>query len=134
MNPQLITRIERTNLVVGAALTALAGAIWGLGGTLAAGVGAVLGALNFWALHRLGAGVVRRALAGEGAAGAGVLVMLLMAKMGLLFLCVWVAVFRLDLAPVPFTLGISVFVVSILAAGLSPVALPPAGEASKSHG
>lgn len=134
MNPLLITRIERSNLVLGIVVTAVSGLVWGLSGTLAAGVGAVLGAINFWALHRLGQGVVRRALAGEGAGQAGLLVMLLMGKMGLLFACVWVAVFKLDLMAVPFTLGISVFVVSILAAGLSPAPLLPAEEASKTHG
>ena len=134
MNPQLISRIERTNLILGAAVTAVAGLIWGVPGMLAAGVGAVLGAANFWALHRVGAGVVRRVMTGEGAGKAGLLVMLLTAKMGLLFACVWVAVFQLDLSAVPFTLGISVFVVSIFGASLSPAPLLAAEEASKTHG
>ena len=134
MNPQLISHIERTNLILGAAVTAVAGLIWGVPGMLAAGVGAVLGAANFWALHRVGAGVVRRVMTGEGAGKAGLLVMLLTAKMGLLFACVWVAVFQLDLSPVPFTLGISVFVVSIFVASLSPAPLLAAEEASKTHG
>lgn len=134
MNPKLISRIERTNLVLGAAVTAVAGLVWGLDGMLAAGVGAVLGATNFWALHRVGSGVVRRVVEGSGPGQAGLLVMLLMAKMGVLFACVWVAVFQLDLAALPFTLGISVFVVSIFGASLTPAPLITAEEASKSHG
>lgn len=134
MNPQLISQIERANLVLGAVVTAVAGLVWGVPGMLAAGVGAVLGAANFWALHHVGSGVVRRAMAGEGAGKAGLLVMLLAAKMGLLFGCVWIAIFQLDLAALPFTLGISVFVVSIFGASLSPAPLLAAEEASKSHG
>ncbi len=134
MNPKLISRIEDTNLVLGVAVTAVAGLVWGLGGMLAAGVGAVLGATNFWALHRVGSGVVRRVMEGSAPGQAGLLVMLLMAKMGVLFACVWVAVFLLDLAALPFTLGISVFVVSIFGASLTPAPLIAAEEASKTHG
>ena len=134
MNPKLISHIERTNLLLGVAVTAIAGLVWGVPGMLAAGVGAVLGAANFWALHRVGSGVVRRVVAGEGGGKAGLLVMLLAAKMGLLFACVWVAIFQLDLAALPFTLGISVFVVSIFGASLSPAPLLAAEEASNTHG
>jgi hypothetical protein len=133
MNPQLISRIERTTLVLGIAITAVCGLVWGIPGMFAAGVGALLGGLNFWSLHRLGAAVVRRAISGEGMARAGGLVMLLMAKMGLLFVFVWVAIFKLGLLPLPFTLGISAFVASILGVGLLSGPSQSAEEA-KLHG
>lgn len=138
-HPQLISRIERTNVVLGVAVTALCGLVWQLPGMLAAGLGATLGALNFWALHRLGAGVVARMISGEGAGKAGLLVMLLAAKMGLVFFFVWLATLKFGLLPVPFTIGISAFVASVLLVSISGSGLlsttpsPTAGEA-KIHG
>ncbi|MDX2021312.1 MAG: hypothetical protein SF187_13815 [Deltaproteobacteria bacterium] len=133
MTPQLINRIERTNVVLGIAITAVCGIVWKVPGMTAAGLGALLGGLNFWALHRLGAGVFRRAMAGEGAAQAGFLVMLLMAKMGVLFGCVYLAIFVFGLLAVPFSLGISAFVLSILGAALFAAPSLMAEEA-ESHG
>lgn len=133
MNPRLISRIERTTLVLGIAITAICGLVWRVPGMVSAGTGALLGGLNFWALHRLGAAVVGRAMSGEGAAKAGALVMLLMAKMGLLFGCVWLAIFKFGLLGIPFTLGISAFVASILGVGLLSGPSQSAEEA-KLHG
>lgn len=127
--PSFVSRIDRTNLVLGAAVTAVCGLLWGLSGMLAAGLGTVLGALNFWALHRLGRGIVKHALAGEVTGRVAGLVLLLFLKMGLLFGCVWLAVVRGGLPILPFTLGISVFVVSVLGASLVRAPLAPAEEA-----
>lgn len=133
MNPQLISRMERTALLLGIVTTALCGLMWKVPGMVAAGVGALLGSANFRGLHFLGRRVLSKAQSGEGSAKAGGLVMLLMAKMGLLFACVWIALAKFGLMPIPFALGISAFVASILGVGLLSAPAQSAEEA-KTHG
>src|SRR5215471_609149 len=70
MKTAVLARIERTNLVLGVAATAVAGLLWGGRGMLAAAAGAALACANFWALRRLGARGGARAGGGAGA-GAG---------------------------------------------------------------
>jgi hypothetical protein len=115
--------IERANVILGIAATALAGLIWGGRGMVGAAVGAALACVNFVAIRRLGGRAVRSTLedvqttgraAGKGLALAGGL----LAKMTALFALVWVAVRLLALPVLPFALGFSVFVVSILLVGL----------------
>jgi len=121
-------KIERANLILGVAVTALAGLVWGGHGMLAAGVGAALACLNFVAIRRLGGRAVRSALAslanGAGSpsrmAGQGLaLAAGLLIKMTALFALVWIAVRVLALPVIPFALGFSVFVLSILLVGLA---------------
>ncbi|HEY8925012.1 MAG TPA: ATP synthase subunit I [Polyangia bacterium] len=114
---QLAT-IEKMNLVLGAAAVAGGGLLWGARGMLAAGVGAALSAANFWALRRLGARAVARVEAGATTGQALLLVASLAGKMMLLFALVWVAVRRIGLPVLPFTLGLSAFVASALVGGL----------------
>jgi hypothetical protein len=90
MKTDPLDKITRANLVLGAAVTAVAGLLWGVHGMLAAGVGAALACLNFAAITRLGRRAVRRVEGGGGGAGQGL----------------------------PFALGMSVFVFSILLVGL----------------
>jgi len=120
-------KIERANLILGVAVTALAGLVWGGRGMLGAGVGAALACVNFVAIRRLGGRAVRSALAGmlDGGATPGkmagqglALAAGLLIKMTVLFALVWVAVRVLALPVVPFALGFSVFVLSILLVGL----------------
>ena len=118
MKTDALEKITRANLVLGAAITAVAGLLWGGHGMLAAGVGAALACLNFVAITRLGRRAVRRVeadtTAGQGLAlAAGLLI-----KMTTLFALVWVAVRVVKLQALPFALGMSVFVVSILFVGL----------------
>ena len=113
-----LDKISRANLVLGAAITAVAGLLWGAGGMLAAGVGAGLACLNFWAIARLGRRAVRRVEAGASSGQAVALAVGLMLKMTALFALVWIAVRVLKLQALPFALGISVFVFSILLVGL----------------
>ena len=120
MLAQDLRLISRTNALLGVAATATAGLIWGPRGALAAAVGATLAWVNFWVLRRFGAQAAARASEGEGWSasrlpmlGAGLIL-----KMTALFGLVWVAIRVLRLAAVPFALGFSAFVVSILAAGL----------------
>jgi ATP synthase I chain len=113
---QALARIERTNLILAVAVTSVAGLLWGGAGMLAAGVGGAISCANFSALRRLGAravasveaGTPGRALALTGA---------LIAKMGVLFTLVWMAIRVAHLLVLPFSLGMSVFVVSVLLIG-----------------
>jgi hypothetical protein len=118
MHVDQLRKIERANLIFGAAVTCLCGLFWGGAGMAAAGVGALLAVANFWAIRRLGARAVRRVEAGASGGQAVLLAVSLMIKMSALFALVWVAVRVLGLAIVPFSLGISVFVPSILVVGL----------------
>ena len=84
---------------------------------VAAGIGAALAVANFWAIRRLGARAVAKVAAGS-VPQALSLVAALVAKMALLFALVWLVVGRMRLPVLPFTMGISAFVASILLAGL----------------
>jgi hypothetical protein len=134
--------IERTTVVLGVAATAAAGLLWGPRGMLAAGVGAALSVANFWVIRRLGARAVARVEAGASPGQAVALVMSLAVKMLLLFGLVWVAVRKLGLPILPFTLGMSVFVAAIFLGGLylgpqsrkvPPAAPPGSGSEAPIH-
>ena len=119
MKTDALDKITRANLVLGAAVTAVAGLLWGAPGMLAAGVGAALACLNFAAITRLGRRAVRRVETGGGGSGQGLaLAAGLLLKMTALFAMVWVAVRVVKLQALPFALGMSVFVFSILLVGL----------------
>ena len=118
MKTHALDKISRVNLVLGAAMTALGGLIWGAGGMLAAGVGALVACVNFWAITRLGRRAVNRVEAGASNGQAVALAIGLIVKMTILFALVWLAVRVIKLQALPFALGISVFVFSILLVGL----------------
>jgi ATP synthase I chain len=118
MTADPLKKISRANLVLGAAITAVAGPIWGAPGMLGAGVGAALACLNFFAIGRLGRRAVRRVEAGASSGQALALAAGLIIKMTALFALVWVAVRVIKLPALPFALGMSVFVFSILLVGL----------------
>jgi hypothetical protein len=118
MKTHAIDKISRVNLVLGAAMTAVAGLLWGAGGMLAAGAGALLACVNFWAITRLGRRAVSRVEAGATNGQAVALGIGLVVKMTALFALVWLAVRVIKLQALPFALGISVFVFSILLVGL----------------
>jgi ATP synthase I subunit len=122
--------IQRANIVLGVGATAVAGLLWGGRGMLAAGVGAMLAIANFWAIRRLGARAVAKVASGESVPQALTLVAALVVKMALLFALVWFIVRRVGLPVLPFTMGLSVFVVAILITGLflggAGAKLPPA--------
>lgn len=112
-----LARIERTNVILAIAATSLAGLLWGGAGMLAAAAGGALACVNFWALRRLGARAVARVQSGD-TGPALALGAALIGKMTLMFALVWVAVRVAGLAALPFALGLSVFVVSILMIGM----------------
>ena len=113
---RVLERIERTNVILGIALTALAGVLWGWSGVLGAGAGALLACVDFRFLGRLGARAIAQVRAGGSPWGLG---FALIVKMAVLFALVFVAVRVIKLPVVPFALGFSVFVISILLVGLS---------------
>ena len=111
----MLARIERINLILAAVLTGLAGVIWGARGALAAGVGAALACADFWLLVRIGNRLVASARTGNPSRG---LSALLLGKTAALFALVFIAIAVLHLDAIPFALGFSVFVVSIMMLGL----------------
>ena len=110
-----LRRIERLNLLLGVALTALGGLLWGARGFAGAGVGALIACADFMVLRRVGAKVADRVRAGAPAKGFG---FALIGKMAALFGLVFLAIRVAHLAVIPFALGFSVFVVSIFLVGL----------------
>jgi ATP synthase I chain len=120
MSPPILTRILRTNVILGVVATAIAGLLWGTAGTLAAGVGALLACADFAVLARLGGRAVAAARSGASPWGLG---LALIGKMAALFVAVFLAIRVAKLAVLPFALGFSVFVVSILLVGLRAGAL-----------
>ena len=133
MKTDSLDKIARANLALGAAMTAVAGLLWGAGGMLAAGVGAALACINFWGITRLGRRAVRRVEAGASGGQAVALAVGLVVKMGVLFAAVWIAVRVIKLQALPFALGISVFVFSILIVGLATGSKDPAHAAASSN-
>jgi hypothetical protein len=111
----VLGRIERVNLILAGLVTVLAGALWGARGAMAAGAGAALACADFWLLVRIGGRLVASAREGTPSRG---LSFLLLAKTLVLFALVFVAIGVLHLPAIPFALGFSVFVVSIMMLGL----------------
>jgi len=113
-----LTAIERANVVLGVAATAVSGLVWSARGMAAAAVGALLAIANFWVIRRLGARAVARVASGASVTEGLLLVAALMIKMTVLVGLVWLLLRWGALPVLPFTAGLSVFVVSILVAGL----------------
>jgi hypothetical protein len=111
-----LARIERANLILAVALTCVAGLRWGTAGTLGAGAGALIACADFYVLGRVGARAVAAVRSGGSPWGLG---LALIGKMTGLFALVFIAIRVLRLAVIPFALGFSVFVVSILLLSLS---------------
>jgi hypothetical protein len=111
----VLARIERINLILAVLVTGVAGAIWGARGAVAAGAGAALACADFWLLVRIGSRLVASARTGNPSRG---LSFLLLGKTAALFALVFIAIAVLHLDAVPFALGFSVFVVSIMMLGL----------------
>jgi hypothetical protein len=111
----VLGRIERMNLILAGVITALAGVLWGPRGAIAAGAGSALACADFWLLVRIGGRLVASAREGNPSRG---LSFLLLGKTFALFALVFIAIGVLHLEAIPFALGFSVFVVSIMMLGL----------------
>jgi hypothetical protein len=114
-----VKRIERANVILAVAFTAVAGIAWDPRGTLAAAAGALLACADFHVLARLGARAVVAARDGASAGALGGLAFALIGKMTALFALVFVALRVAHLGAAPFGLGFSVLVVSILLVSFS---------------
>jgi hypothetical protein len=121
-----VKRIAGANLVLGVAFTAVAGIVWGPRGTLGAGAGALLGMADFLVLARIGAKAVAAVRTGGAPWG---LALALFAKMTGLFALVFVALRVAKLAVLPFALGFSALVISILLVGMTGGAMETQGDA-----
>jgi len=109
--------MERTTLVLALAVTGVAAVVWGVEGAGAAALGGALAFANLTVTRRLDGRAVARVLSGvhPSAAGLGVGMGI---KMLLLFPLLWLAVSVLHLPLLPFALGLSAMIVSLVVAGL----------------
>jgi hypothetical protein len=117
MNNKALLAMERTTLVLAVAATCAAGLAWGVEGAGAAALGGALAFANLTVTRRIASRAVSRVLAGVHPAAAGLGVGMGI-KMVLLFPLLWLAVSVLHLPLVPFALGLSVLIVSLVVTGL----------------
>jgi ATP synthase I chain len=117
MKSKALVAMERTTLVLAVAATCAAGLAWGLEGAGAAALGGSLAFANLTVTRRLAGRAVDRVLAGAHPAAAG-LGMGMAIKVVLLFPLLWVAISVLKVPLVPFALGLSVLIVSLVVTGL----------------
>jgi hypothetical protein len=117
MNYKALVAMERTTLVLAVAATCAAGLAWGARGMGAAALGGALAFANLAITRRLAGRAVEKVLAGvhPTAAGLGVGMAL---KLILLFPLLWVAISILKVPLVPFALGLSALIVSLVVTGL----------------
>ena len=108
MGPKELARIERMNALLGGVLSLGAFAFFSTPVAIGVAVGAALAVLNFHGVRRLVGASLRR----DGMKRAA-LQLLLIGKMGLVFLLVFLAIRFLPLNPVALAVGMSVFLISI---------------------
>jgi hypothetical protein len=110
--PSLLRGIERWNLLFGLVLVAGAALLFRTAAVVAGvGLGAALASVNFHILRRL----VERV---SSARSKGLLVFVLLTKMIALLATVWLILALLPVNAIAFTVGLSVFLVSILASAI----------------
>jgi len=103
-------RIERLNYILGGILVIVAALTQSRPVALGIAVGVALTCANFFALRRLVARWTKDAAAGK----AGAAQILMLPKMALLMGAVAVAILVLPIDPIAFTIGYSLFIVSIV--------------------
>jgi hypothetical protein len=117
MNSNALLLMERTTLALALLATGVAAAVWGVEGAGGTGLGGALAFANLWTTRRLAGRAMNRVLAGTHPAATG-LGMGMAIKMALLFPVLWVAVMVLHVPLMPFALGLSVLVISLVGSGL----------------
>jgi hypothetical protein len=117
MNSNALVAMERTTLVLAAAVTGAAGVAWGMEEAGAAALGGSMAFANLTVTRRLAARAIQKVLAGTHPAGAGLGAGMAI-KLVLLFPLLWVAISVLHVPLIPFALGLSVLIVSMVATGL----------------
>jgi len=108
MGPKELARIERMNALFAGVLILGATLLFSSAVAIGVTVGAVLAVANFAGVRRLVGDSMRR----DGMKRAG-LQLLLVGKMGILFVLVFLAIRYLPLSPVGLAVGMSVFLISI---------------------
>jgi hypothetical protein len=108
MGPRELARIERWNALFAGLFVLISAIFFSTPVTVGVAVGAGLAVANFWGVRRL----VQASLRTDGPRRAA-LQLLLIGKMGLLFLLVFLAIRFLPLHPVGLAAGMSVFLISI---------------------
>jgi len=119
-------RVNCLHWLIGVAMVALSGLVWNARGTLSAGIGVLIASANFHFVSRSAAralsDVAGQPSADVARAAAVGLITRLVAKMFLSMAVIWAVLSFFDLLLAPFALGLSVFVISILAVGLTVAA------------
>jgi hypothetical protein len=118
MSSTLLHTAERLTILLGVCATALCGLVWGPSGFVSAAAGGALAAANLWVIRKLADRAVRATLADASASGLGALLAGMFLKMIALFALAWVGLNVLGFSLLPFGLGLFVFVVALLGAGL----------------
>lgn len=108
MGPKQLATIEKWNGIFAAVMVLAALAFFDMGVVVGVAVGAALAIVNFSSMRKLVGASMRR----QGKQRA-LLQLILIAKMGVLFLLVFLAIRFLPLNPIAFAVGISVFLLSI---------------------
>ena len=117
MNSNALAAMERNTLVLAVAATCASALAWGVEGAGGAGLGGALAYANLWTTRRLAGRAINRVLAGQHPVGKGLGAGMVI-KMVVLFPALWVAIAVLKVPLVPFALGLSALVVSLVVTGL----------------
>lgn len=112
-----LAAMERTTLVLAVAATCAAGLVWGVAGMGAAALGGALALANISFTGRMANRAIAKVASGVHPAAAGLGVAMLV-KMVLLFPILFVAVLVVKVPLIPFALGLSALVVSMVVTGL----------------
>ena len=121
-------RIERWNGLLAGIVILAAVAFFSAQVALGVAVGAILAVVNFWSMRLLVAASLRRQ-GGKRAA----LQLLLIAKMGVLFVLVFLAIRYLPLHPVGLAIGLSIFLISIAVVSLRYQRRAEGSDATEAH-
>lgn len=121
-------RIERWNGLLAGIVILAAAAFFSAQVALGVAVGAILAVVNFWSMRLLVAASLRRQ-GGKRAA----LQLLLIAKMGVLFVLVFLAIRYLPLHPVGLAIGLSIFLISIAVVSLRYQGRAEGSDATEAH-
>jgi hypothetical protein len=128
MGPKELARIERLNALFAGVLILGAAAFFETPVLVGVAVGAVLAVANFYGVRRLVTASLR-----QGGARRAALQLLLIAKMGILFVLVFLAIRFLPLSPVALAVGMSVFLISIAVESIRFAMAPHADGNSEAH-
>ena len=128
MGPKELARIERLNALFAGLFILGAAALFDTAVLVGVTVGALLAVVNFYGVRRLVGASLRR----DGMRRAA-LQLLLIGKMGILFVLVFLAIRFLPLSPVGLAVGMSVFLLSIAVESIRFAMAPQQDGNSEAH-